>query len=116
MVIVWIIIEVIFLFFFFSLPSIATPSIVTQTTKPFAPKETTPLVAEVTPVQHAINDATHSQSHHCKPETISWSIQGWYLIREEIVVLLAILFVTMFNQTAMEVDISLSKIVMNCLC
>lgn len=102
MVVVWMIIEVFFLFFFFSLPSIETPSIETPsiTTKPFAPKETTPLVAEVIPVQHAINDA---QPHHRKPVTISWSIQGWYLVREEIVVLLAMLFVTMFNQTAMEV-------------
>ena len=91
MVIVWLIIEALFLCLFFSLPTLIESS---------AP-ESSPLVTEKSSLvtkKLAIND---SQSHG--QEAVSWSMRMWNILREEIVVLLAVLFVVMFNQTAVEV-------------
>lgn len=92
MVIVWVVIEVLFLVCFFSLPAFAEPT---------CPNESTPLVTEKSPSmqQTTINNSAHTES----TVNLSWSMRIWNITREETVVLLAVLFVTMFNQTSIEV-------------
>ena len=90
MMLVWFIIEVLFVFMFFSLPGVVETTSLNETT-PFVTKKE----------QHVINSSVSSSSH--KHGKISCSMRLWTLVREETVVLLAVLFVVMFNQTAIEV-------------
>lgn len=89
--------EVLFLFGFFSLPAFAAPNM--------NPDESTPLVTEKAPSmqQTAIGDSTQSHIQVKENTKVSWSLRIWSLLKEQTVVLLAVLFVTMFNQTSMEV-------------
>lgn len=103
MVVVWIAVELLFLFLFFSLPGISErplleadkgPSPVHHTINS-PPSEGTLLLPEAkSPVQHTIT-SPHLQ--------LKWSQRVCHLIREEPIVLLAVVFVTMFNQTGLEV-------------
>lgn len=114
MAIVWFVVEVLFLFFFFALPVVPEILAKPEETTSLVAKETTPLfVNETGSVHHTIN--TNSLSHSqvqvggqtyvlektVKP--VSWLRRVWDLVREETVLLLAVLLVTMFNQTAVEV-------------
>lgn len=88
MAIVWLTIEVLFLCLFFSLPTLTE-----------LPDETTPLVTEKPAI--AINSP---RPHgHGQAVSLSWAMRFQHLVKEEIVVLLAVLFVVMFNQTGVEV-------------
>ena len=113
MVLVWLLVEINVLLFFFSLPVTTEqqstkpdkPSINqpdgTQKTKSVFQNETTPLLDKQQ------NPLVSVQSHSIVRVwclSLSWRI--WELIREDTVVLLAILFMTMFNQTAIEVCMS----------
>lgn len=90
MAMVWLVIQILFLFLFFSLPAL--------TELPVEPDETTPLHTE----HPVINRTVASQS----PSRLSWTVRVWCLIREETIVVLAVLFVVMFQQTALEVIIA----------
>lgn len=105
MVAVWIAVELLFLFMFFSLPDIA---------------EIPPVEASnnrgPSPIHHPINipgegtfllpeSKQHTNSLAARPQGhMKWSQRVWHLLREEPVVLLAVLFVTLFNQTGLEVS------------
>lgn len=145
MVIVWLVVEVLFLFFFFSMPdtpdpqapsslpqdgarteegvnTIQNPAITNSTkdtfqSQPPSYSEKSPLLSHKNP---SVSDPAVRviQEEQC-PETeevvmgrrkswwrescqgISWRV--WELMREETVVLLVALFMTMFNQMAIEV-------------
>lgn len=92
MVIVWIAIEVLFFLLFFSLPSVVD----------LPANETSPLVTQRKPSMQQ-----HTVSSSCQTEVkvipLSLSRKVWNLVREEIIVLLAVLFVVLFNQTTVEV-------------
>lgn len=92
MALVWFIIEILFMFMFFSLPGVVETTSLNETT-PFITKK---LPSE----QHVINSGVSSSHKHGE---ISCYMRLWSLVREETVVLLAVLFVVMFNQTAIEV-------------
>lgn len=96
MAIVWLVIQALFVCLFFSLPAPER-----LPTKPVIPDETTPLVTEkLHSEQYTINSA-QSYSHK------ACNMRVWHLIKEETVVLLAVLFVVMFQQTALEVSINI---------
>lgn len=82
MLVVWIIVEVLFLLCFFSLP-------------PFAGQSALPNSEKASIQEHSF---TQSQSHD------KWSMKVWSLIQEQVIVLLAVQFVIMFNQTSIEVS------------
>lgn len=92
MVIVWLVVQVLFACLFFSLPAfVETPAT--------EHGETTPLVQEkLSERQLAINTTTTVPHNY-----MSWAMRLWYLVKEETVVVLAVLFVVMFEQTALEV-------------
>lgn len=92
MTLVWFIIEILFVCMFFSLPGVMVETTSLNETTPFITKK---LPSE----QHVINSSVPSHKHG----KISCSMRLWTLVREETVVLLAVLFVVMFNQTAIEV-------------
>lgn len=100
MVVVWLVVQVLFLCLFFTLPA----HVETITADP---GETTPLNAEKLPTtQHAINVTTINITTTTTTATVhrmSWAIRLWYLVKEETVVVLAVLFVVFFQQTALEV-------------
>ena len=146
MVIIWIIIELLFVFLFFSLPSIpdvpvpsqADPSSADNT--PEIQKKSEGDVALSRSTKNVFKSASVSQSDERTPlltsnspavsetpvkildskdseEDVGWLLRTYRGIRwrvlelltEELVVLLAVLFNTMFNQTAIEVSTSLNK-------
>ena len=101
MVVVWIAVELLFLFLFFSLPAIA------EVPPPGTDKGPSP-------IHHTINsppsegtlllpESKTTSSSRSPKDHMKWSQRVWQLIREEPVVLLAVVFVTMFNQTGLEV-------------
>ncbi len=126
MVVVWLIVEMLFLFCFFSLPVLdeASSSLAHSLKKPSASiNQTPPLVHKSSHHVQSVNEKTHllqsnngpslppsPSPHSGKVEvrkgcwaSLSWRI--YTLLREETVVLLAVLFITIFNQTAIEVSI-----------
>ena len=58
------------------------------------------LISEKSPsTQYAVNSSSSGSR-----STMSWTMRVWMLVKEEPVALLAVLFVIMFNQTAIEVE------------
>ena len=158
MVIVWVLMEVLFLFLFFSLPTIPdttqsepsdspasdhTPSsdhILINSMKPseggvpsYQPpsenfesrssNESTPLLSKKNPaIAHSSAPTYYTEGVAESGSGRGWCSQLYHgirwrvleLMKEELVVLLAILFNTMFNQTAIEV--SMYKYVLLCMC
>ncbi len=108
MVAVWIVVELLFVFLFFSLPAVVEvaessnalergPSPIQHTIN--SPSEGNPLLPEKkTPTHHSITSPAYPPK-----DQVTWSLRIWCLIREEPIVLLAVVFVTMFNQTGLEV-------------
>ena len=109
MVIVWIVVEIMFVFLFFSLP---TADLMESSSKDQV-REQGPA-----PLHHAINSPAPDEKSSLLPDSkhatdslhndsvgfrAVWTQKVWHLIREELVVLLAVAFVTMFNQTGLEV-------------
>ena len=96
MVIVWTIIEMLFLVDLFI-------SLFVSAVRPAYSDENTSLVTEKAPsMQKTSSDSTHSPEGSLR---VWWSMRIWSLIQEQIVILLAVLFVTMFNQTSIEVSL-----------
>ena len=89
MVIVWLLIQLLFLCLFFALPSVTIK-------EPVQSGETVPLLKE----NHVINKPVGAQS---PSNNMPLTMRLWCLVREETVVVLAVLFVVMFQQTALEV-------------
>ena len=125
MVLVWLVVELVFVLFFFTLPTIdesPPPNLSASEVevphgsinKPHnskdvnsASNETTPLLTHRSPPNIASSKSSSRKMNTDKRNI--WYSSGlwriWELMREETVVLLAVLFTTMFNQTAIEVSL-----------
>jgi peptidoglycan/LPS O-acetylase OafA/YrhL len=101
MVIVWLVIQVLFLCSFFSMPETpaeATPQLI---------KKHVINRSDCVSSQHSVHTPlltnNHDNSHVALLSHATWNTRVWSLLKEETVVVLAILFVVMFQQTALEV-------------
>lgn len=97
MVLVWTVTEVMFLLFFFSLPP--TDEFSSVVSRPKGP---------INQSADTYSASNQEQSSETAPLIMQQKMtllhRIWEMIREETIVLLVILFMTMFNQTSIEVS------------